>query len=312
VYKLENHLVDERYELVALIFRLTGNIEYNEVKTKYQRKLNLQFENMKDHPAVIYARKLNFGFDAVFFMAIHLEKVSNTFSLIEDIDFLVKVIADLIRWTRENASEFLVHLNRFYVDSGFAEFFLKHTKFYRRRSNHFKKYALKYVKFDWLELHGLNRAHMKFIISPSNKRPAYGGYAIERGNKTSYACVPSLLCFANYFIVGAVVHELMHSIANPIAEVLYTENEEFRKWCDDSVNKEKLAVYAMGLTMAYEYVTRAYSIWYFAETGKLKLKSQFYIEVYNGFPYIEQVYELLTAQKQLPAQKRGRLNRPRV
>jgi len=53
VHKLENHLVDERYELVALIFRLAGNIEYNEVKTKYQRKLNLQFENMKDHPAVI-------------------------------------------------------------------------------------------------------------------------------------------------------------------------------------------------------------------------------------------------------------------
>ena len=296
MYKFENHFVDERFELVALIFRLAGNIEYNDVKTKYQRKLNLQFGNMKNHSAVMYAQNLRFGFDAVFHMAIHLEKVDNTFSLIENIDALIKVIGNITRWTRENTAEFVVHLNQFYVDSKFSKFFLKNTKFYRRRSNHFQKCALKYINFDWLANHGLNHTHLKFIISPSSKNHAYGGYTIEKDHKICYACVPCLFGMANFFIIETVVHELMHSVANPIAENLYMKNDVFRKLCDDSVDKENLAVYAMGLTMAYEYMTRAYSIWYFAETGKRKLTGQFNAEIHRGFPYIEQVYKLLTKQ----------------
>jgi len=51
---------------------------------------------------------------------------------------------------------------------------------------------------------------------------------MEKGNKTVYSCVPSLFGFVNFSIIETVIHELMHSIANPIAEVLYAENEEFR------------------------------------------------------------------------------------
>ena len=93
------------------------------------------------------------------------------------------------------------------------------------------------------------------------------------------------------------MHEFCHSFANPLAEQWYTEREDFRKLCDDSVDSERLAVYATGLTMAREYVTRAYHVLYDMQHDADSLEALLSRErdhnVSNSFPYMAQVYEMV-------------------
>ena len=78
---LANHLVDERFEIAALVFRLAGHPFFLERKTKYQRKLDSTFAPLKNHPAVQYVKEnlLEIGCDSVWMLASHLRKEKGSF-----------------------------------------------------------------------------------------------------------------------------------------------------------------------------------------------------------------------------------------
>ena len=74
------NLVDERFELFSLVFRLAERWECSSTDTEYQRELSANFDAHKQHPAVAFAKENPYiEYDAVFSMAVHIEKVGDKF-----------------------------------------------------------------------------------------------------------------------------------------------------------------------------------------------------------------------------------------
>ena len=315
--KIKYHLVDERYELVSLIFRLAGHEMYQGKKIRYQRKLNRVFDYLKNHKAVEYAKTnlQNMSGDIIWFFAIHLAKVDNKFIAIDNMKHMLNemqrmksIFHELSEmqkmplWIKENTAEFIKLVNDFYVDSKFMNFFPANKKYYHKHSSRFMRYVLDGISYEWFKQFGLEPNRMKIVLSPSMPQIyAFGGYEFQENKKKRaiYALLPCQIPPFHYEIYRAtVVHEFSHAFTNDIAETLYNENDTFRKWCDETVNPERLPQYAAhGLTMACECITRAYTILYFVENENKDssyITKSFSQEKNNGFPYIEQVYALIT------------------
>lgn len=303
----KNHLVDERYELIALLFRLSAHFFYVEKATRYQRELDSKFAWLKEHPAVEYV-KLNYKLypDYTWLIAIHLEKQNNKFVLAENIDYLIQLSLTIsefahkngiVVWTVENAKKFVELLNDFYVDSKFAEHFKRKTRYYKRRSLYFKTVIQNDISFEWFERYGLNTNHMRIVLTPSviNGFGGFGGMVYGREN-IYYACLPmhGLLTWTlnDKGWKNVVVHEFCHAFANPIAEQWYAENEMFRSWCDNTDVKKNPEYAPLGITMAGEYLTRAYTILYAVENDNGNLP-QLLLGEESRFPHIKQVYEMI-------------------
>jgi len=284
------HFVDERVELIALIFRLAGRPEYSRTHNRYQRSLNRNFRRFSDHPAVEYARDLPLGFDAVTNFAIHMKRDGDKFALIENRSFLFSCE----RWTTESTEIFIDLVNDFYIDTEFAAFFQSNIPYYVRRTNRFVRDLYRRLDKDWFYAHGVRPDQIRVILSSS----IWGGYGPSihdaDGNiEASYSILQVSRSYRNqkWFLV----HEIAHSFANPIAEAWYAEDEAFRRLSDNSVDLNRMPWYATGLTMAREYVTRAFTILYRVEVEGARPARLFREERRNGFPDIQQVYEMVVA-----------------
>ena len=287
--------VDERFELVSLVFRLAGKEEYNESSTAYQRQIDSTFSDFKHHPIVVYtAQNLHFGYDAVFNMAIHLEKEGSEFAFINNTDSLFREMGGTTIWTLVNTTEFLELLNDFYQDTDFSSYFNENAEYYEELSERFNNDIYDSINFEWFRQHGRNPDNFQAIISPSSSLNGYGGwvYGTISEDIIAYAALPGLTDYIGY--TSFVIHEFAHSIGNLVAEELYLENEEFRRWSDDSVDIFHLPYYSSGMIMACEYVTRAYTILYMVEISNAYLSRLLHAEIAAGFPYIQQVYALIT------------------
>jgi len=275
------NLVDERFELCSLIFRLmpynqmTG---HNEADTDYQRKLNSDFNKYASHPAVEYATSLMIGFDAVGHFALRLEKYNGIYQLTHDIEGLY---ADE-RWNKERTGKFLPMLNDFNNGVKFDEYFAAHNDFYLTESKKFHDTENGKIDFAWLEKYA-HECKFHIIYSPSLSKSNYGCTV----GANVYAIVPH---------GRALVHEFCHNFANPLAEKWYSENNKFRKLCDDSVNSQKLPWYANGTTMAREYVTRAFHVLYDVQHGahlEARLAAERDTIAPNSFPHITEIYKMV-------------------
>lgn len=276
------NMVDERFELLSLVFRLAKREEYNDVDTDYQKKLVSEFGVYEKHPAVKYASGLPLGYDAVLKFSVHILKEENGFAFIEDIDSLV----DDGRWTLQFANDFLPLLNDFYAETDFSAFYKAHTSFYEAETQNFIDRTYSAIDLEWFSTY-VDTENLRCIYSPSSSRNNYGASV----NDTIYYCAVS-------DEGSAIVHEYCHNFANPIAYKWYEENVEFRKWCDDSIDPVKLPSYSQGKIMAGEYVTRAYNALYNSEHG-YALMPLFIVEKQNGFPYIEDVYSMIAPYEKM-------------
>lgn len=271
------NMVDERFELLSLVFRLAGREEYGEENTEYQKQLGAEFGGYKEHAAVKYAEKLPLGYDAVFNFSVHIEKDGEQFALIEDIGSLVEDG----RWTQQTAGEFLQLLNDFYAETGFSAFYQSNMDFYKTETQVFVDNMYSQIDLEWFSAY-VAPENLRCVFSPSSSRNNYGATV----NDTIVYCAVS-------GEGSVIVHEYCHSFANSIAHKWYKENPEFKKWCDDTVDPEKLPSYGNGQIIAGEYVTRAYNTLYYAEHG-YALPPLFYGEKGQGFSYIEDVYAMIT------------------
>jgi len=302
------NLVDERFELVSLVFRLAGDSKYGVADTGYQRELDSRFDAHKRHPVVEYARQnLGFGYDAVFNMAVHLEKAGGGFALVGNIGYLLDDKWSP-RWNRENANTFVELLNDFYADAGFAGFFAEHSGLYAELSESFGRDYLGRFNFKWFEAHGVNPGSLKVVLSPAGNNDGYGSIVYGAGpcDSVAYAalCVPEVYPkdhkdyndHASY-CVSALACLFAYSFAGPVAKALYAENEEFRKWCDDSVDLALLPSCPDGQAVAYRYAATAYGAMYMAENAETGVELVLGMYKENGLAHIEDVYALISKTK---------------
>jgi hypothetical protein len=287
------NMVDERFECISVIFRLAGSVNYCDLLNDYMREVGETFAEFAEHEAVQYAKNTlsnHLGYDAVFKFAVHIEKKDGEFVFIEDIASLFDG-----RWNDGRAEQFLPLLNKFYVDTEYAEFFNSRIKYFEEGTKKFIDNCYGNIDFEWFRKY-VDPSNLRCIISPSS-----GNYGATVNDKIIYCQV-----FMGIDNVP-IVHEYCHSFANPLSDKWYIENPEFKKWCDDSVNMEKMPYYGGGGTMGREYVTRAYNILYccqckgnggFTENGDTYKWSEFapilmMSDYKNGFPYIEEVYKMI-------------------
>ncbi len=277
-----DNMVDERFELLSLVFRLAGSEEYGDNFTEYQQNLAAEFDSFKGHKAVKYAAMLPLGYDAVFRYSVHIYKQDGGFFLIDDIASLV----DDNRWTEKSVTEFLPLLNDFYTDSNFAAFYQSNLEFYKGETKRFVEDSYSKLDLNWFGSY-VNPNNLRCVYSPSSSRNNYAAVVND-------AIVYCAVCGDG----SVTVHEYCHSFSNPLAHQWYDENPEFKQWCDDTINLEKLPSYGTGKTIAGEYVTRAYNTLYYAEHG-YAVQSLLYAEKGQGFPYIEDVYAMITPYNKL-------------
>ena len=282
--------VDERYELVALIFRLAGRPEFCHDFNEYQRETNEQFKEFVNHPAAVCARNLQFGYDAVSLFAIRMSRNNGNFVLSDDLPGLMQCG----RWTETNIAEFIALVNEFYNDTNFTAFFQKHMPIFEEHSARFERQLYSRFNKDWYAAHGLSPHGFEPIISPSDEPGGYGP-SIKNAHGDIVKVCPIVSASDDYsHWLELFVHEACHSFANPIAHKWYAENEIFRKWCDDSVDTARMPFYDNGHTMAGEYVTRAYTILYMVENENADPVKLILMEKSSGFPYIAEVYAMVT------------------
>ena len=271
------NMVDERFSLMSLVFRLAGEPSYRVTKTKYQRKLNRTFATFKNHPAIRCASGLTMAGDQVFSFAMHLVKEENCFRL-SDIESLVSDAK--WHWNRETAAEFLPLLNDFYADTEFGNFFDEHTAFYEQVTMRFVEKHYSRVDLEWFRKY-VDPAQLCCIFNPS---AAYVSFGLTMGDAV-YAGVAQLADSA------VIVHEYCHHFANPLAEKWYAQDPAFKKLCDDPASKP-VGYLSEGLVMAREYITRAYVILYQVQHGK-RLPPLLRAEKANGFPFIKEAYAMI-------------------
>jgi hypothetical protein len=197
------------------------------------------------------------------------------------------------RWTGENTAVLLPLVNEFYKDTNFSAFFTEHIPFYEEHSVQFKHELLDRLNIQWFASHGLAPEVFEPVISPSNDDSGYGPSISDGGKIIKVSPIlPTSDDYSQW--MDLLVHEICHSFSNPAAEILYKENETFRKQCDETVDKKRMPFYPNGQWIAYEYVTRANTMQYMAENENADIIKTILFEMEQGFPYFAQVYALLT------------------
>ena len=282
----KKNMVDERFELCAVLFRLAGHPIYNRRETDYHKELDATFARFENHEAVEYTKTLPLGYGSVFRFSLHIEKKDNHFVFIEDISSLLNRHS---QWDEETSKGFLEQLNKFYIDTNYAEFYNSHLELFEQATKKFIDECYGKIDFEWFRKY-IDLSKLGCIYSLST-----GNFGMLFHDKIWYCLV--------YSDGWAIIHEYCHQFANPLAEKWYAEKPEFKKLCDDSFDKVPSAYQDDGVLVGCEYVTRAYNALYFEgrectiiENGKtLELSKEFFLsaEVEQGFIYIQEVYDMI-------------------
>ena len=225
--QLQSH-VDERMELVGIVFRLAGAEEYvnNQVKN-YVSDIDAYFAPYKEHPLIQYVKKIRER-DEVAYNA-----VSRTIDFLEIKNGQVRLSphADLncllqdSRWTKESFLAYVQLLNRFYKDSKFRAFFDKHKTLYAETEKRFNSF-LSNIHTEWFNGFFGQALTAPFVcVSLTNGPSNYGGTTclsnIPNGeiiigcSRVDSAGIP---IFEEYDFdrFSVILHELCHIFSEPL------------------------------------------------------------------------------------------------
>jgi hypothetical protein len=297
--------VDERVELLSIVFRLAGNSEYNmNTLPAYSADIERHFAPYRGRPAVQMAHELaaknGVGFDSVMAMAISLTPPPALQPLVP---FTPAVPHQ--RWGTSGAEKFLPLLRDFYRDSKFAEFFAAHKVMYRVAETRFAT-TLSLVDFGWYprfygEAPGLT---YHLILGMNNGDGNYGPRLVhEDGSMELFSVIgcwthddagnPTYPPEQEY--LATIIHEFNHSFVNPaVAEhwkdfpgaepVFAIVQDTMRRWA-----------YGDAQTMVDESLVRAAVIVYFQEKGEESGKNLQRIreEQQHGFLWMDELVDKL-------------------
>jgi hypothetical protein len=297
--------VDERTELLSIVFRLAGSKEYNYNNIpSYAKEIDEYFSPFKEHVAIKFAQKVRnengVSYDAVMSLAVILE-ISDSVRLNPDIT--LKTLDN--RWTLENVKAFTLFLNQFYADTKFSDFYKKHRSLYKKAEDKFST-ILNKVDFSWFEkFYGeKQKGNFNLVLSIPNGPGNYGPKVIfNNGKEDLYAiigcCVADSTGQPSYpeSTRSIVIHEYNHSFCNPLMEANYpamqSKSDDIFKLVKEKMSKQ---AYGTSKTMNYEILVRACVIKYFQRRKENDeyVKSMIINEKDKGFLWIEQLVDQLS------------------
>jgi len=289
--------IDRRVELLSIIFRLSGNKEYNATFfKKYTDKVESHFMPNKEHETIQFARELRakkgISYDAVMNMAIMLDKDLNPL-----IDFSTTLPE---RWSKDDAVKFVKLLKKFYKDAKCEEFFNVNEALFQEVETRFLPV---YEKLDLNWYHsfygGKTDENFTLIVSIGCGAQNYGpSYMLPNSEKNVFAIMGTwkvdesgMPGYNQNEYLPTIVHEFNHSFVN---QLLAKHKESF----DESGREIYKAVeYEMSRQQAYgnwqimlnEALVRASVIKYFIDHAANESEIQMMLsnESNNGFLWIK-------------------------
>ncbi len=310
--------VDERTELLSIVFRLAGSQEYvNNYLADYAKDVDAHFALFKNHEVVKLARKLRqlhgVSFDAVMSMAVHLEIRDG----IRFKEHLAEKSLDK-RWGVKNAEKFVKQLDWFYRESGFHMFFVNHQILYKKAEDNFGN-LVNQVDFTWFQhfFGGTAGNDFNLVVSLTNGGCNYGmKVQFSDGTEEMYAIIGTYRTDSlgqPVYVksqVSTIIHEYNHSFCNPLIDLFFPEMElQANRLFHQSSEVLRKQGYRFSRSMTYEILVRACVIRYYQEKNHddKQIKSLIADEKSMGFQWIEELVNALSVYEknrdQYPALK---------
>ena len=218
--------VDPRVELIAIVFRLAGNYEFNQGRIRsYVKDIRRQFDDFENHPAVKLAARLSstrrMSCDGPMSLAAYIDRDFRPRKTFEQWPWGLDG-----RWKKQETAEFLEQLRQFAADTKFNEFFEAHSALYEKGIRSCQAVMAQYDLQTWLaEFFGVEemddlRLVLGFLNGPNN----YGVRFTAGKTNEKYAIIGMSLPDADGNPVfrprklATTAHEFCHSFANPVVE----------------------------------------------------------------------------------------------
>ncbi|MGN8067802.1 DUF4932 domain-containing protein [Mucilaginibacter sp. 22184] len=296
--------VDQRVELLSIVFRLAGNDEYiNDNDTGYVKAIHAHFDRFTNHPLIAYARTLRdsdkIGYDAPMSMAVDLQQAPSLSPIIP----FGKQLPDK-RWTEATANKFVILLKQFYKDADCDGFFRDQLVRYSIAE---KRFEITFRQFDtaWYPTFYGQAAGESFnvIIGLSNGYANYGPHLNTSGQRKVYAIMGAFTfdikgdpIFEPDNYLPTLIHEFNHSFVNE----LNTQFEKPLSLSGETIfNKQSLKMgrlaYGNWKTMFDEALVRAAVIIYQEQHGAdtIKIRHCIQTEQALGFVWMADLVKLL-------------------
>jgi len=296
--------VDERVELLGIVFHLAGNEEYQVLFPEYADAVNKHFAPFKTHPAIRNATLLRNNFfsiahDAVMIYALHIS-IKDGCVVFPDADSEKTLDKLDFRWTPQGARFFARQLDDFYVKSRFHEFFETNRELYQKAKQNIKA-VNDNIDYLWFkQFYGAaNLEHFHVIISYVGDGGGYGTSVRFKEGREEYFAITSLgdpdVPYRSDGLIALIVHAFSHSFCSPLVDKHFNDLKPAAERVFPFVAERMVRqYYPTPKIMLYQYLVRACTIRYFLHCGD-KDKADMWMQ-YNrrsGFLWIEELVELL-------------------
>lgn len=224
---------DERCDLMAVVCRLAGRPEYNNVLIKeFSDKTDAYFADYKEHEAVKFATD-RFGFDRAMTFALYLKwNEDGTLSLNKDLVYdRGEDIAAL--------NGFVMQLNDFIKVTDFHKFYQSNAELYKQAADYLQL-MLKDIHFEWFDSFFTpskkesEKTSFKMILSVLNGVDCYGPKTVTKdGNSTMFSIISCWQLDEDgkpYLepetMMPLIIHEFCHSFCNPLDAKFWKKTEK--------------------------------------------------------------------------------------
>lgn len=297
--------VDERVELISIVFRMAGFGEYSQGQlTDYNQDVDRHFSPFKDHTLIQLAQKLRtekgIGFDACMSYAVHLDALdswpqSKVFA--SRPPYLEK------RWSREEAELFFKELKDFAEVSDYRAFFASQKQRYRQAEARFKL-LLPAAKLEWFDgfFGEQPSSSFKVFLGLLNGGANYATRRAVDPHKTEFFCILGAWLkdeqgapLFDTTVLPTVVHEFSHSYVNHVTVAFHSQLKPGGQALFSRVKDQmERQAYSNWETMINESLVRASVVRYIANTqSEAKASEEIQEQIRSGFLWMAELSQLL-------------------
>jgi len=231
---VEKPTIDERVELMSIVFRLAERWEYSNTRFElYNDKIEQHFEKYKSHELILFTKSIikenGIAFDGPMCMAMHLDNNLNLLTDVKDVWQLDPT------WTKENVEKFVPLLQKFYNDTRFDEFYKNNADLYAEAVKRFSP-IYEQVDLKWLySFFGKEPREQFFIkIGLGIWGKCYGvNVDYNNGNRNIYAIMGAWQTdnsgfpeFSKSWDLPILIHEFSHPFVDKLT---VTHKKTFQK-----------------------------------------------------------------------------------
>jgi len=301
--------IDERVELLGIVFRLAGAQEYQVALFKeYDDAINEHFSPLKKHPVVgsasLLRRMRGIGYNAIVDCGIHIS-LENGHVVCPDADSEKTLEKIDFRWKPEMVRVFAKQLDDFYVKSRFHEFFASNREMYRKMEEKIEAINDK-IDYSWFKsFYGdADLEHFHVILNCTSENSGYGAVCRFKDGHDEYFAILGVngpdVSYSEDGFIAFTIHEFNHSFCNPLVkkhlDALKPAAERVFPFVSDMMVRQH---YGAPEYMLNEYLVRACEIRYFLTHDKKDMADKM-IPVYRslGFLWIAELVERLGRYEQ--------------